>query len=129
MAVNLELTESFFNSVGVLQRDAPLVQTSPAVPVTAWSPDQIDKNRNDLQCSLSIVFISSFTVFSKEIATKIITKCKEIDSLIEKIPAIDVSEDEQLDKIKQLDQENVIMFNEMNSVLLDAGLLVFKLLN
>ncbi len=42
-AIN-KLSELFFISVGALQRDAPLMETSSDIPVTAWSSEQIQTN-------------------------------------------------------------------------------------
>lgn len=39
-----KLSELFFISVGALQRDAPLLETSPEIPVTAWTKEQVQNN-------------------------------------------------------------------------------------
>lgn len=39
-----KLTELLFVSVGVLQRDAPLLETNPEIPVTCWTKEQIQSN-------------------------------------------------------------------------------------
>jgi hypothetical protein len=39
-----KLTELLFLSVGVLQRDAPLLETNPEIPVTCWSKEQTENN-------------------------------------------------------------------------------------
>lgn len=43
-----KLSEIFFTSVGVLQRDATLIQVNPDIPITAWTPEQLEKNTIDL---------------------------------------------------------------------------------
>ena len=39
-----KLTELFFISVGVLQRDAPLLETNSEIPVTCWTKEQTQTN-------------------------------------------------------------------------------------
>jgi hypothetical protein len=45
------LTEMCYTSVGVLQRDAPLVKIG-SEKISAWTDEQIDKNTRDLERSL-----------------------------------------------------------------------------
>jgi len=37
----------FYTSIGVLQRDAPLKATSPDIPITAWTEEQINTNEKE----------------------------------------------------------------------------------
>jgi hypothetical protein len=48
-----KLTELLFLSVGVLQRDAPLLETNPEIPVTCWSKEQTENNWRSNQGSFT----------------------------------------------------------------------------
>ncbi|KAI8811626.1 hypothetical protein BJ742DRAFT_796631 [Cladochytrium replicatum] len=88
------LSELFYTSVGVLQRDAPLKQISPDIPVSAWTDDQIRQNEENLK------------KFSKEVAGDIVQTSKVIDFLLDKLPGIKYTEDEQIERLQALELEN-----------------------
>ncbi len=78
------LSEIFYVSVGALQRDAPLVQTTDDIPVTCWTEEQIKKNSEGNK------------ILAKTSAKDIIETCKKIDFLIDNLPGINRSEVEQV---------------------------------
>lgn len=43
-----KLTEMFYTSIGVMQRDAPLVKVGDH-EVTAWTAEEVEKNTTDLK--------------------------------------------------------------------------------
>jgi mediator of RNA polymerase II transcription subunit 21 len=79
-----KISEHFFTSVGVLQRDAPLMETNPNIPVTCWTPEQIKNNwQGNSELAISA-------------AHDIVQTAKVIDFLIENLPGIEQSEEEQV---------------------------------
>jgi hypothetical protein len=52
-----KLSELFFISVGALQRDAPLLETSSDIPVTCWTADQVQTNWSGNQGSTLYILI------------------------------------------------------------------------
>ncbi|KAJ3413889.1 hypothetical protein HDV05_007331 [Chytridiales sp. JEL 0842] len=98
----------FYISIGVLQRDAPLTQLHPDIPVTAWTQDQIKRNQEDIKG------------LSSEVSADIVHTSKVIDFLIDRLPGIQQTEDEQLQKLKELEEENRLAGLEMEESIQQA---------
>jgi hypothetical protein len=77
-------TEVFFTAVGALQRDAPLLETNPEIPVSCWSKEQIEANWTGNK------------ELAKTAAKDIVQLSRVIDFLIENLPGIEQSEEEQV---------------------------------
>jgi hypothetical protein len=57
------MSELFTTSVGIIQRDAPLNSSNPAVPVTHWTEEQLKHSQHQTQQfikNISIDLISSY---------------------------------------------------------------------
>ncbi|KAI9208527.1 uncharacterized protein BJ171DRAFT_209217 [Polychytrium aggregatum] len=89
-----KITQILYTSTGVLQRDAPLLQVSADIPVTAWTEEQIQQRKQDLTAS------------AKEMAKDIVETSRVIDYLIDKLPGITQTEEQQIHKIQELEVEN-----------------------
>jgi asparagine synthetase A len=81
---SLKLYEIFFTAIGALQRDAPLMELNPDVPVTCWTKEQIKGNWE------------GNVELSKSAAKDIIETVKVIDLLIDSLPGITEAEEEQV---------------------------------
>ncbi|KAK6093988.1 hypothetical protein MT418_005812 [Batrachochytrium dendrobatidis] len=103
-----KLTEIFFTSTGVLQRDAPLMSTNPDLPITSWKSEQIETNwlaNKDL---------------AKTAAKDIVETAKVIDFLIDQLPGISENEEEQIRILGALEEENRIAGIEMEQAIEEA---------
>jgi mediator of RNA polymerase II transcription subunit 21 len=80
-------SEIFFTVVGALQRDAPLLETNPDIPVSCWSKEQIEAN------------LTGNKELAKTAAKDIVQLSKVVDFLIEHLPGINQSEEEQVTPI------------------------------
>ncbi|KAI9340417.1 hypothetical protein DFJ73DRAFT_557409 [Zopfochytrium polystomum] len=103
-----KLSELLYTAIGVLQRDAPLVALNNSIPITAWTEEQTKKNE------------AAVSVLSSEISTDIVQTCKVIDFLIDKLPGVGLTEDEQLDNLAQLERESDLVGDEMERGILEA---------
>ncbi|KAJ1334895.1 hypothetical protein BSLG_008049 [Batrachochytrium salamandrivorans] len=103
-----QLTEIFFTATGVLQRDAPLISANPELPVTSWKPEQVEANwlaNKDL---------------AQTAAKDIVETAKVIDFLIDQLPGIAETEDEQIQTLQNLEEENLIAGKEMEEAIAEA---------
>ncbi|KAH9247416.1 hypothetical protein BASA81_014978 [Batrachochytrium salamandrivorans] len=103
-----KLTEIFFTATGVLQRDAPLISANPELPVTSWKPEQVEANwlaNKDL---------------AQTAAKDIVETAKVIDFLIDQLPGIAETEDEQIQTLQNLEEENLIAGKEMEEAIAEA---------
>ncbi|KAJ3175819.1 Mediator of RNA polymerase II transcription subunit 21 [Irineochytrium annulatum] len=100
-----KMTEIFFNSVGVLQRDAPLVPLNDGTPVTAWTDEQVAKNTEETQR------------LATEAARDVVQTAKIIDFLIDRLPGVKHTEEEQMAIIARLEDENRIAGEEMEATI------------
>ncbi|KAI7892650.1 uncharacterized protein EV154DRAFT_504397 [Mucor mucedo] len=57
----------------------------------------------------------------RELASDLVKKAKEIDALIEVLPGIDQTEDEQIDLLRSLEQENQIANEEYEAAVKEMG--------
>ncbi|KAJ3206467.1 Mediator of RNA polymerase II transcription subunit 21 [Dinochytrium kinnereticum] len=103
-----KITELFYTAVGVLQRDAPLVSVCPTVPVTAWSEEQLNKNTEETKR------------FSAEVSRDIIRTSKVIDFLIDKLPGLKHTPEQQMDMVKELERESDLAGEEMEDAITKA---------
>ncbi|KAJ3332808.1 Mediator of RNA polymerase II transcription subunit 21 [Blyttiomyces sp. JEL0837] len=103
-----KVTEMLYISVGMLQRDAPLISLNPEIPITAWTEEQVAKNQADTKA------------FATEFSTDIVQTCKVIDYLIDRLPGINFTEEEQLQRLKDLEQDNVKAGEELEAMILKA---------
>jgi asparagine synthetase A len=83
---SLKLYEIFYTAIGALQRDAPLMELNAEVPVTCWTQEQIKKNWE------------GNVELSKSAAKDIVETVKVIDILIDSLPGIADTEEEQVQK-------------------------------
>ncbi|KAI8609877.1 hypothetical protein BC830DRAFT_1148467 [Chytriomyces sp. MP71] len=97
-----KLSEIFFISVGATQRDAPLAALHNDMPVTAWTPEQIAAN----------------TQSNKELAASaskdIVQTCKVIDYLVDRLPGINHTVEDQLNALRVLELESDRAGDEMD---------------
>ncbi|KAI8896877.1 hypothetical protein BC833DRAFT_553291 [Globomyces pollinis-pini] len=100
-----KLSECFYISIGALQRDAPLVETNPEIPVTCWTKEQIDINWKGNQ------------ELAKTVAKDIVETAKVIDFLIENLPGINESEMDQMRQLEELELENKKAGEELENAL------------
>jgi mediator of RNA polymerase II transcription subunit 21 len=107
---SLKVSELLYTAIGALQRDAPLVELDPSVPVTCWTEDQIKKNWE------------GNVELSKIAARDIVETSKVIDYLIESLPGISNSEGDQLDELSRLEQENIAIEEELTRTVTEGGL-------
>ncbi|KAJ3389712.1 Mediator of RNA polymerase II transcription subunit 21 [Lobulomyces angularis] len=112
-----KLAEILFTSLGVLQRDAPLLQINKDVPITAWTSEQVLKNKQDS------------AKLAKDSAKDIVETVKVIEFLIDKLPGIDETEQQQLDRLKELEEENLNCGLEMSAEIESAELLLSEVRN
>ncbi|KAI8846938.1 hypothetical protein BC829DRAFT_370310 [Chytridium lagenaria] len=103
-----KLSELFFTSLGVLQRDAPLVPVHPAIPVTSWTEEQVKKNTE------------SNKKFSAEVARDIVRTAKVVDFLIDRLPGIKYTPDQQMEMVNALEKESDMAGEQMESAIVDA---------
>ncbi|TPX34456.1 aspartate transaminase [Synchytrium microbalum] len=103
------VVEMMYIAVGALQRDAPLVALDADIPVTAFTEEQ---NHN-------------LELGGRELATKmgrdIVRTFKVTEFLINSLPGIDKSEEEQLDQLRVLEEENRIAGRDMEAAVERAG--------
>ncbi|KAJ3227817.1 hypothetical protein HK099_000071 [Clydaea vesicula] len=120
-----KLAEILFTSLGVLQRDAPLLQINKDVPITAWTSEQI------AQVSLlgKKIKINKHAELAKDSAKDIVETVKVIEFLIDKLPGIDETEQQQLDRLKELEEENLNCGLEMSAEIESAELLLSEVRN
>ena len=95
--------EIFYTAVGVLQRDAPLEAINPKLPVTHWSgtPFLFNFLAEDLQKSND-----STQNFVKVVTSDLIETSKRIEFLIDNLPGIEMTKQQQLDEMNELEKEN-----------------------
>ncbi len=91
---SLKISELFYTAIGVLQRDAPLVELHPQVPVTCWTEEQIKKNWE------------GNVELAKTAARDIAETVKVVDVSIDTLPGISESEEDQLKKLMELEKLN-----------------------
>lgn len=103
-----KLSELMYTGVGVLQRDAPLVACSEDQKVTCWTEEQIAKNTADSK------------ELSKNIAKDLAETKAIIDFLIDNLPGISTTPEEQLNKLKELEEENRIEGERLQIVIREA---------
>jgi mediator of RNA polymerase II transcription subunit 21 len=111
-----KVSELMYISVGVLQRDAPLVQCSPEHPVTAWTPEQVNKNLEDNKGLISLTKELARTVAADMVGSTI----AHTDFLIDSLPGIDNTAEEQLDALRLLEEENRMEGERMRAAILQG---------
>ncbi|KAJ2158542.1 hypothetical protein GGF46_003692 [Coemansia sp. RSA 552] len=81
-----------FSSLHYLHKKAGMVQVAPEIPVTQHndSADSADE----------------FSLRTKDIATDICRQAKKIDTLIESLPGVSESEEEQAQAFRELNRQN-----------------------
>ncbi|KAJ3368315.1 Mediator of RNA polymerase II transcription subunit 21 [Kappamyces sp. JEL0680] len=109
------LSELYFISIGALQRDAPLLELNPEIPVTAWTKEQVQSNWKGNQ------------ELARSAAKDIVHAAKVIDFLIDHLPGIQASEKEQIDQLEALEVENKKAEAELKEVIAMGNALVEKL--
>ncbi|KAI9321192.1 mediator complex, subunit Med21 [Obelidium mucronatum] len=107
-----KLAEIMYISLGVTQRDAPLVALNEKTPVTAWSEEQI---RNNSQ---------SIRALAADVSSDIVQTCKVIDFLVDSLPGLDQSVDDQLDTLRVLELESEKAGDEMETWIYEAEILL-----
>ncbi|KAL3901920.1 MAG: hypothetical protein SGCHY_000217 [Lobulomycetales sp.] len=98
----------FYTSIGVMQRDAPLVKVGDH-EVTAWTAEEVEKNTTDLK------------KLSGEISVDIVETVKVIDFLIDRLPAVTMSEEEQLARLEALEADNQEANGKLDEAIGDAA--------
>jgi hypothetical protein len=73
------LTEMFYTSIGILQRDAPLISTNDK-PVELWKPEEIQQRKDEIAS------------FSQQVAKDIAETAVTIKFLISQLPHLDEAE-------------------------------------
>jgi hypothetical protein len=99
---SLKVSELFYTAIGALQRDAPLMELDPSVPVTCWTEEQVKKNWD------------GNVELSKTAAKDIVETAKVIDFLIDSLPGITESEQDQTRRLMELEKENIQVEKELN---------------
>ncbi|KAJ2612639.1 hypothetical protein H4S08_002606 [Coemansia sp. RSA 1365] len=95
-----EQCKMLFSSLHYLHKKAGMVQVSPEIPIT---------QQNEGADSAS-----EFSLRTKEIATDICRQAKKIDALIESLPGVAVSENEQIHEFEKLNRENEVATQELH---------------
>ncbi|KAI8905979.1 hypothetical protein EDD86DRAFT_193355 [Gorgonomyces haynaldii] len=107
------MTEIFYTSVGVLQRDAPLAKTD--FEVECWTQEEIDAN----------------TKSNKELAQNAAKDLAEADKicefLIQSLPGLDTTEEEQYKRLKDLELENEIEGRRLDDAIRQAEAMKAKI--
>lgn len=88
------MLEIFYTAVGVLQRDAPLESIHPQLPVTHWTLQELQKSKD------------STVNFVKVVTDDLMETSKRIDFLIDNLPGIEMTKQEQLEEMNELEKEN-----------------------
>ncbi|KAI8928877.1 hypothetical protein BC831DRAFT_446234 [Entophlyctis helioformis] len=109
-----KMSEMFYTSVGVLQRDAPLVATNQELPVTSWTAEQVQANWTGNQ------------ELARTVAKDIVETAKVIDFLIAQLPGIATTEEEQVRLLQELEEENRIAGEEMERTVAEADVMLAK---
>ncbi|KAJ3115689.1 Mediator of RNA polymerase II transcription subunit 21 [Nowakowskiella sp. JEL0407] len=108
-----KLSVMLYTSVGVLQRDAPLVPPKGStIPVTAWTEQQVKERTETNQ------------KFTKDVSRDIVSEVKTIELLINSLPGINMTEEEQLESLKNLEIENQELGAQMESAVKYAEMLL-----
>ncbi|KAJ3009914.1 UNVERIFIED_CONTAM: Mediator of RNA polymerase II transcription subunit 21 [Siphonaria sp. JEL0065] len=103
-----KLAEMMFISLGVTQRDAPLVALNDKTPVTAWTEEQIRNNTHTVKS------------LAADVSTDIVQTCKVIDYLIDSLPGIDQSAESQMETLAFLEKDSDNAGVEMDDWILKA---------
>uniref|UniRef100_A0A6B2LQ17 Mediator of RNA polymerase II transcription subunit 21 n=1 Tax=Arcella intermedia TaxID=1963864 RepID=A0A6B2LQ17_9EUKA len=83
------LAKQFYNSVGNIQLNAP--------PVSFGYPRRSDENTKRPEISPEEI---------KRFAVEVVAFCKQIEQYIEYLPGLDSTEEEQINKMKELEKVN-----------------------
>ncbi|KAL2912843.1 hypothetical protein HK105_207624 [Polyrhizophydium stewartii] len=103
-----QLSKMLFVATGALQRDAPLVPTNPELPVTLWTAEQVQANWEGNK------------ELARTAAKDIAETAKVIDFLIEQLPGIERTEEEQIRVLRELEEENRRAGEEMEQAIAEA---------
>ncbi|KAI8320753.1 hypothetical protein GQ54DRAFT_277251, partial [Martensiomyces pterosporus] len=98
------------SSLDYLHKKAGMVQVGPSIPVT--------------QTNVMADNAAEFHARTREIATDICRQAKKIDSLIEALPGIDVSESEQEREFIELEKQNEAATRDLDAATKKANALL-----
>jgi mediator of RNA polymerase II transcription subunit 21 len=128
----------FFNSIGTLQRDAPPIgdKTTPSTtqqttqqngqPSTTQPTEQQQQNgpsstQND-QVDKHEEIKKQAIAFGKDI----VQACIDFDKMVDELPGVNLSEEEQIKDMERLDKENEEEAKKLKEAVENAGIMVFN---
>ena len=108
-----ELTTQMYTYVGILQRDAP-----PA-PLVVFNPEEAAAMQQRLR---------EFNEHAGTLGVQFVETAKGVETIIKSLPGVGQSEEQQLEKLKELEKENRVTGVDVEQTVETAGLSLFMLL-
>ncbi|KAJ3173624.1 hypothetical protein HDU88_002712 [Geranomyces variabilis] len=107
--------QDFATTLLEIQNVAPPVAVDPSIPVTFVAPEQVQTQAN------------ATNVLTQQFITSMKTAAQQLDVLIDSLPGIDLTEREQLARMRALDEESRAADEELERSVAEANRLMAEM--
>ncbi|KAJ3184503.1 hypothetical protein HDU87_003903 [Geranomyces variabilis] len=104
--------QDFATALLEIQNVAPPVAVDPSIPVTFVAPEQVQTQAN------------AANVLTQQFVTSMKTTAQQLDVLIDNLPGINLTELEQLARMRALDEESCAADEELERAVAEANRLM-----